>query len=157
MGNVLGMAVLIFGVISLAAFLSNTRARGLTLGAMVSSILGIALILSVTGLAAYASPALGRAYLDGHVTFPGFDGEHGARGLVVDILATPAKEVFVLVFLLYTAGFVLFGAALWRSGAIRRRAGLPLVLHAPLFSSFIRPQPTWSSILGRYFSSSRVA
>jgi hypothetical protein len=62
-GNVLGPALLIFGVIALTAYLANTSVKGLALGAMVLSIAGIALILSVSGVAAYTLPVIGRAYI----------------------------------------------------------------------------------------------
>jgi hypothetical protein len=45
-GNVMGLALLIFGVISLTVYLANTRARRPAMAAMVFSILGIAPALS---------------------------------------------------------------------------------------------------------------
>lgn len=136
-GNVLGFTLLIFGVIALTAYLATTSVKGLALGAMVLSLVGIALILSVSGVAAYALPVIGRAYLDGQ-----------QDGIVVAILGSPAREIFILVFFLYSAGFILFGIAVWRSGVLRKGTALPLALHAPLFSSFIHPHPNWASILG---------
>ena len=57
-GNVLALTVLIFGVIALYAYLANTGERALTLGAMVLSIVGIALLLTRLGVIAYTVPAL---------------------------------------------------------------------------------------------------
>ena len=68
LADILSLAVLIFGVIALTTYLANTRVRGLALGAMGLSIFGIALILSVLGLRAYALPAIGQAYLNGQQT-----------------------------------------------------------------------------------------
>ena len=147
-GNVLGSTLLIFGVIALTAYLANTKVKDLALGAMALSIVGIALVLSVSGVAAYALPVIGRAYLDDQQDVIGLSGQPGARGIVVDILGSPAREIFILVFFLYSAGFVLFGIAVWRSGALRKGPAIPLALHAPLLSSFIRPHPNWASILG---------
>lgn len=146
-GNVLGSTLLIFGVIALTAYLATTSVKGLALAAMVLSIAGIALILSVAGVAAYTLPAIGRAYLDGQDVI-GLGDQPGARGIVIAILGSPARELFVLVFFLYSAGFILFGIAVWRSGALRKGTAIPLALHAPLFSSFIRPHPNWASVLG---------
>ena len=53
LGNVLALTVLIFGVMALYACLANTGERALTLGAMVLSIVGIALILTRLGVIAY--------------------------------------------------------------------------------------------------------
>jgi hypothetical protein len=148
LGNVLGSTLLIFGVIALTAYLANTSVKGLALGAMVLSIAGIALILSVSGVAAYTLPVIGRAYLDGQQDVIDLSDQPGARGIVVAILGSPAREIFILVFFLYSAGFILFGAAVWRSGVLRKGAAIPLALHAPLFSSFIRPHPNWASVVG---------
>jgi len=147
-GNVLGSTLLIFGVIALTAYLANTSVKGLTLGAMLLSIAGIALVLSVSGVAAYALPVISRAYLDGQQDIIDLGDQEGARGIVVAILGSPAREIFVVVFFLYSAGFVLFGVAVWRSGVLRKGTAIPLALHAPLLSSFIRPDPNWGSILG---------
>jgi hypothetical protein len=147
-GNVLGVTLAIFGVIALTAYLANTSVKGLALGAMVLSLVGIALILSVSGVAAYALPVIGRAYLNNQQDIIGLGGQQGARGMVVAILGSPAREIFILVFFVYSAGFILFGIAIWRSGVLRKGTAIPLALHAPLFSSFIRPQPNWASVLG---------
>ncbi len=64
-GNVVGLTLLIFGILALTAFLSETRVRGLALAAMILSIAGIAPILSALGVTTYALPVLGRAYLGG--------------------------------------------------------------------------------------------
>jgi hypothetical protein len=66
--NIVSLIALIFGVMVLAAYLANTRARVGTLVAMVSSIVGIGLMLPILDLRAYALPAVGLAYLDGRKT-----------------------------------------------------------------------------------------
>jgi hypothetical protein len=147
-GNILGFTLLIFGVLALTAYLANTRVKGLALGAMALSIVGIALILSVSGVAAYALPGIARDYLNGQQDLVDLSGEPGARGMVVAILGSPAREIFVLVFFLYSAGFILFGVAVWRSGVLRKGTAIPLAFHAPLFSSFIKPHPDWASVFG---------
>jgi hypothetical protein len=63
---------------------------------------------------------------------------------------SPAIYMFVPVIVLYSAGFLLFGVAIWRSGVLRKGAAISLALHAPLLSSFIRPGASLASILGRY-------
>lgn len=138
-GNVLGLTLLIFGVLALTAYLANTRAKKLAVAAMVLSILGIAPVLSALGVTTYVLPVLGKAYLNG---------QQGALTIIEDIFDNPLRIIFVFVFLSYAAGFILFGAAIWRSGVLRRGAALSLGLHAPLVSSFIRPQPSLAVILG---------
>jgi hypothetical protein len=138
-GNVLGLTLLIFGVISLTAYLANTRVKGLAVGAMALSIVGIALLLSALGVTTYALPAIARAYQNG---------QQDAPLIVESIFGSPLREMFVAVILCYSAGFILFAVAVWRSGVLPKRAALPLALQAPLLSFFIRPQPTWATVVG---------
>ena len=65
-GNVLALTVLIFGVMALYTYLANSRQRALALGAMILSIVGIALILSRLGVLAYTIPALSQSFLNGN-------------------------------------------------------------------------------------------
>ena len=138
-GNILGLTLLIFGLLALTTYLANTRARGLALAAMLLSVAGIALILSALGVTTYALPVIGRAYLNGQVD---------AVTIADAIFNAPAREVFVPIFLLYSAGFILFGVAIWRSGVLRKGTAIALGIHAPLFASFIRPQPTVGTVIG---------
>ena len=57
-GNVLALTVLIFGVVALYAYLADIGQRTLALVAMVSTLVGIALMISRLGVFAYAVPAL---------------------------------------------------------------------------------------------------
>ena len=138
-GNVLGLTLLIFGVISLTAYLINTRVRGLAVGAMVLSIVGIALLMGALGVTTYALPAIARAYENGQQDAP----------LIIEfIFGSPLREMFFAVILCYSAGFILFGIAVWRSGVLPKRAAVPIAIQAPLLSDFIRPQPTWATVVG---------
>jgi hypothetical protein len=58
----LALTVPIFGVVALYAYLPDSAQRTPALGAMVSSIVGISLILSRLGIFAYAVPALSRSF-----------------------------------------------------------------------------------------------
>jgi hypothetical protein len=138
-GNVVGMTLLIFGILALTAFLSETRVRGLALAAMILSIAGIAPILSALGVTTYVLPVLGRAYLGG---------QSDALVIVHTIFHNPLRVIFVLAFFSYGAGFILFCVAIWRSGVLRKGAAISLGLHAPLVSSFVRSQPSPVVVLG---------
>ncbi len=50
------------------------------------------------------------------------------------IFGDPTAGVFYAAFLLYSAGFILFGFAVWGSGTLPGWAGVLLAVHAPLFS-----------------------
>jgi hypothetical protein len=125
LGNILALAVLILGVVALYAYLANGGQSALALGAMVSSVFGIALTLSTVGVNAYAVPALSRSFLEGKTQ---------SIRIIDYVFAGPLGTVSTLAFLLYSAGFVLFGVAVWRSGALPGWAGVLVAVHAPLIS-----------------------
>ena len=125
LGNILALAVLILGVVALYAYLANGGQSALALGAMVSSVFGIALTLSTVGVSAYAVPALSRSFLEGKTQ---------SIRIIDYVFAGPLGTVSTLAFLLYSAGFVLFGVAVWRSGALPGWAGVLVAVHAPLIS-----------------------
>src|ERR671913_2277867 len=135
-GYVVGLTLLSVGVFALTIYLSEFRRERWTMVAMVFSILGIGLLLSHYGLSTYAVPALGEAYLDG---------VQNAVVLATTIFGEPTQSVFYAAFLLYSAGFILFGFGVWGSGALPKWAGVLLALHAPLLSG---PLPDLFSVLG---------
>jgi hypothetical protein len=139
-GNIVGLALLILGIFALTAHLANTQSRRLAVAAMILSILSVALVLPALGVTTYALPALGRAYLNG---------QEDAKVIADTLFGSPLRNViYIPVFALYASGFILFGVAIWRSGVLRKGAALSLGLHAPLVSSFIRPQPNLGVVLG---------
>src|ERR687898_272662 len=129
-------AVASSAVFALTVYLSEIRGERWTLVAMVLSVLGIGLLLSHYGLRTYAVPALGGAYLDG---------VQNAVELTNAIFGDPTQSVFYAAFLLYSAGFILFGFAVWGSGTLPKWAGVLLAIHAPLLSG---PLPDLFSVLG---------
>lgn len=136
-GYVAALTLLIFGVVALFAYLANSAVRGLAFGAMVLSVVGIAVLLTGLGVFAYAVPALGREYLNGQ--------NEGAILVLDALFAGPFRTMQTVAFLLYSAGFVLFGVAIWRSGVLPTGAGVLLALHAPLVSG---PFSVAGSVLG---------
>ena len=88
-----------------------------------SSIVGIALMLSRLGVFAYAVPALSRSFLDGNPE---------SIRIVDSIFAGPLETVESVSILLYSAGFVLFGIAIWRSSVLPGWTGVLVAVHAPL-------------------------
>jgi hypothetical protein len=125
LGNVLALTILIFGVVALYAYLANSRQRALALGAMILSIVGIALILSRLGVIAYTVPALSRSFLNGNPE---------SIRILDYIFAGPVGTIEDISVLFYSTGFILFGVAVWRSGVLPRWAGVLMAVHAPLVS-----------------------
>src|SRR5215216_6512816 len=135
-GFVVGLTLLTLSLFALTVYLSDIRGERWTLGAMALSILGIGLLLSIYGLRTYAVPALGGAYLYG---------QQGAIEMANVIFGNPTRSVFYAAFLVYSAGFIFFGFAVWGSGTLPQWAGVLLALHAPLLSA---PLPDLFSVLG---------
>jgi hypothetical protein len=138
-GNVFGLTLLILGVIALTVYLAETRGKSAALAGMILSIAGIAPIMSAMGVTTYTLPVLGRAYLNG---------QKDALQVVDALFGKPLTGIFFVAFLLYAAGFILFGVGIWRSGILPKGASISVGIHAPLFSSFIQSPPGILTIVG---------
>ncbi len=114
-GSILGIVFALFGTIALGAYLSRSRAGHLGLAAMVITVLGYALFLTVGGVSAFASPGEGQAYLAGYEEFA----EIAASGFAV----TAQMATLLLSSVLLLVGNVLLGVAVWHSGTLPRWAG----------------------------------
>ncbi len=113
--SILGIVFALFGTIALGAYLSRSRAGGLGLVAMVITVFGYALFLTVMGVATFAAPGEGQAYVAGDYEFA----EIAASGFAVT-----AQTLTILLFtVLLLVGNGLLGVAIWRSGTLPRWAG----------------------------------
>ena len=115
-GSILGVTLAIFGAVALGVYLSSRRSA---LTAMVLSVAGHALTLTIFGMSTFATPAVGRAYLEG---------QQNVVELNQDIIGLPLIVTALLGGLLYSTGTILFGVAVWRSATLPKWAG---VLYAP--------------------------
>lgn len=114
-GSILGIVFALFGTVALGAYLSRSRAGSMGLMAMVITVLGYALFLTIGGVSAFASPGEGQAYLAGIEEFA----EIAASGFAV----TAQTWTLLLAAVLLLVGNVLLGVAIWRSGTLPRWAG----------------------------------
>ena len=115
LGSILGTILAIFGVIALAAYLANSRVGRLALLAMVSSVAGNCLILTLFGFSTIVSPVIGQLYLAG---------QPGAMEVNEAIFSTTAILIIsVPGLVLYLVGAILLGVAVWRSGTLPKWAG----------------------------------
>ena len=110
-GSIVGSVLALLGVIALAAYLLRDGASNLVMVALVASVAGNALILPLFGVAAFASPAIGRAYLAGLTDVIGINDA---------IYGTPLIVTGLLGGLCYSAGTILFGVAIGRSADLPR-------------------------------------
>jgi hypothetical protein len=124
--SILGAAVGLLGLIALFVLLARGRAARLALGGLVASVLATVLTASVFGVAAFAQPAIGRAYLGGAADL--------AVALNGDVYGPPLFATALPGLLLFALGVALFGAAVARSGWLPRWAGAGLALGGVLFA-----------------------
>jgi hypothetical protein len=134
-GSILGVTLAIFGAVALGVSLSSRRSALL---GMVLSIAGNALTLTIFGMSTFATPAIGRAYLEG---------QRNIIEVNQDILGTPVIVTALVSGLLYSVGTILFGVAVWRSATLPKWAG---VLYAPtgLLISILGLAIGWTQTLG---------
>ena len=124
-GSILGTTIGLFGVLALFAVLAASGVRRLALPGLVLSVAGMAFILTLFGAATFAQPAIGRAYLAG---------QQAAVAINSDLYGASAVVVGLTGGLLYSAGAVLLGVALWRVGTLPRWAGILYAVAVPLIS-----------------------
>jgi hypothetical protein len=124
--SILGAAVGVVGLIALFIVLVRDRGSRLALAALVTSVIATVLTTSVFGVAAFAQPAIGRAYLAGHTEL--------AVAMNNDVYGPPLFATALPGLLLFAIGIVLFGAAVARSGWLPRWAGIGFAVGGVLFA-----------------------
>jgi hypothetical protein len=111
--SIFGIIFAILGVVALGAYLATSRAGRMGLWAMVITVVGSGLFLSVLGVSAFAVPEQGQAYLAGMNTDE-----------LPDILADTVQALTGLGYIILGfVGNILLGVAIWRSGRLPRWAG----------------------------------
>jgi hypothetical protein len=110
-GSIGGAILAILGVFALGVYLARSRAGRLGLAAMVMTVVGHTLFLSVVGLSAFATPGIARAYLA------------GMENVMQVEFGSAQTATFGLAILLLFVGNVLLGVAVWRSGTLPKWAG----------------------------------
>jgi hypothetical protein len=120
-GSIAGTIFAILGIFALGAYLANSRAGRLGMVAMVTTVLGQALFLVIGGISTFATPAIGRAYLE------------GTKAVMQVEFPSAMMLTFLAGILLALVGNVLMGLAIWRSGTLPRWAGIIWIVSAVMF------------------------
>jgi hypothetical protein len=120
-GSIGGTILAIFGTFALGAYLASSRSPRLALTGMTLAVAAHALFVVPGAISAFATPAIGRAYLAGNIQ--------------VMQLEFPAVMTAIVAFglLLALVGNVLLGVAVWRSGTLPRWAGALWIAAAFIF------------------------
>ena len=126
LASILGAAVGALGAVALFIVLAGRGRARLALWALSLFIVGNTLATSVFGVAAFAQPAIGRAFLSGLT--------REAVAFNDDVYGLPLFAAAFSGVLLLASGIVLFGVAVARSPSLPRLAGIGLALSGPLFA-----------------------
>jgi uncharacterized membrane protein YgdD (TMEM256/DUF423 family) len=111
----IGLVLAIFGTFALGVYLATSHAgRRMGLVAMVMTVFGSALFLTIGGVTTFAAPEEGQAVLVGLEEF---------ESLPSIFANTALMATYGVCVLLMLAGNVLLGVAVWRSGTLPRWAG----------------------------------
>jgi hypothetical protein len=122
--SLLGTGIGLLGFTALFVYLA-LRESCASVAAFVSTIIGSIYMAAVFGVAAFAQPAIGKAFLAGH---------HDVIGLNSSVYGTPLNVTVGVGLLLYLAGTVLFAIAISRSGSLPRTAGILFAAAVPVFA-----------------------
>jgi hypothetical protein len=129
--SIFGAGVGMLGLTALFVVLSKERAAPLALWAFVTWVIGNTLATAVFGVAAFAQPAIGRAYLSGHMA--------EAVAINNDVYGPALFATVLPGLLLLTIGIVLFGVAVVRSGSLPKLAGIGFAVGIVLFAVVFGP------------------
>ena len=136
--SILGAAIGVLGLIALFVTLARRGAARLALWALIASVVGNLLNASVYGAAAFAQPAIGRAFLSGQT--------EAAVSINSEVYGAPLFATVIPGLLLFTVGIVLFGVAVARCASLPRAAGISFAVGGLLFavigfllSNFVQP------------------
>ena len=142
--SILGLIFAIFGIFALGAYLTRSSVGGMGLVAMVITVLGNALFLTLQGVSTFSAPEEGQAVLAGLEEFE-------------ELPPIFANTVFGLTALLdivlLLVGNVLLGVAVWRSGILPKWAGAiwaaahVLMYLSLVYASTIGPASTPPTVL----------
>lgn len=124
--SIVGAAIGIIGLVALFIILAQARTIRLAVIGLVTAVLGNVLVTSVFGVATFAQPAIGRAYLDGNTT--------EAMVFDSDVYGTSLFATALPGILFLTIGLVLLGIAVARSGEASKFAGYAFAASGVLFA-----------------------
>jgi len=127
------LVFLLFGILTLNAYLTDSKGERRAFVGMVFGVAGIALILPTLGVETYALPVVGSAYLEGKADL---------ASILPSMYIGPDNIVMVLGLLLLAIGAITLAVAIWSSGILPKWAGVilaaGLVLWFPLLPQTVR-------------------
>lgn len=125
LASITGAALGTIGAVAALAFLLRGPAVRAAVAGVVLTITGNVLTTAVFGVAAFAQPALGRAYLNG---------TPGASAMYDDVYGTPLLATVGVGLLMLIAGAISLGSAIARTDREVHWAGIGYAVFLPLFA-----------------------
>jgi hypothetical protein len=122
--SIAGAALGLLGVVAALAFLVRGPAVTAAIVGAAFTIVGNVVFTALFGVAAFAQPAIGRAFIDG---------APGVRELNEDVYGTPLFATAGIGFLFFVAGGILLGVAIARSARPLRWIGIGYAASLVLF------------------------
>lgn len=122
--SIAGAALGLLGVVAALAFLVRGPAVTAAILGAAFTIVGNLLFTALFGVAAFAQPAIGQAFLDG---------ASGVRELNDDVYGTPLFATAAIGFIFFLAGGILLGVAIARVARPLRWAGIGFAASLVLF------------------------
>ena len=123
--SMLGTGIGLLGFTSLLVYLATSARPCVPIAAYVTTLLGSIYMVAMFGVAAFAQPAIGEAFLTGH---------RDAIALNSSVYGTAANLTAAVGTLLFFAGTVQFAIAIARSHSLPRNAGILFAASFPIFA-----------------------
>ena len=123
--SMLGTGIGLLGFAALFIYLASGRRAGVALAAFVTTMLGNIAIVALFGVAAFAQPAIGKAFLAGH---------RDAVALNSSVYGTPLNATAAAGLGLFFAGAILYAIAISGSDSLPRPAGILFATAVPIFA-----------------------
>jgi hypothetical protein len=123
--SILGAALGALGAVGLGVSVARGRAATPAMLGVACTVVGNVLFTAIFAAAAFAQPAIGRAWLDG--------AQEAAEAVNSDVYGAPLFATFAVGAPLFIAGAVLLGIAVARHDPELRRWGIGYAVFLPLF------------------------
>jgi hypothetical protein len=123
--SMLGTAVGLLGFTALFVYLTRGRRAGVALSAFVATVVGNVYMVAVFGVAAFAQPAIGKAFLAGH---------RDVVSLNSSVYGTALNTTVGVGLGLFFLGTVLFAIAISASRSLPKAGGVLLAVWLPVFA-----------------------
>ena len=145
--SIAGAALGLLGLIALLSFIARGRAVTAAIVGTALTVIGNVGNIALFGVAAFAQPAIGRAFLDGR---------EGVPAVNDDVYGTPLFATAGIAILCFIVGAVLVGVAIARTAGPVRKAGIAYAASLGLFPLLFFTIPAAAPIAAAIFTAAGI-